>query len=180
MIILGIDPGYARTGFGVIKYVGNRFQVLDYGVISTKAHTPFEIRLLTIFQQIEAVISRYKPDMMAIEELFFSKNTTTAMGTAQARGVIVLAASKGGLPVYEYTPMQVKLAVTGYGRADKNQVGQMVKTILNLERAPKIDDASDALAIAICQAHTGPIHANKAVAGYQYGPKGKNFSEIIG
>ena len=173
MIILGIDPGYAITGYGVIDYVGNRFKTIDYGIVSTKAGTPFELRLLQISQSIDALIERYQPEIMAIEELFFSRNTTTAIGTAQARGVLILSAAKKNMPVFEYTPMQVKLAVTGYGRADKGQVGQMVKTLLNLDKAPKIDDASDALAIAICQAHTGLLGQNKAVGGYQYGPKGK-------
>jgi len=173
MVILGIDPGYAITGYGVISYIGNHFKLLDYGVISTKAHTPFELRLLQIAQETDAIMERFSPDVMAIEELFFSRNTTTAIGTAQARGVLLLSAAKKNLPVYEYTPMQVKSAVTGYGRADKSQVGQMVKILLKLEKVPHIDDASDALAIAICQAHTGEIGTNKAVSGYQYGPKGK-------
>ena len=173
MVIMGIDPGYAITGYGVISYDRNHFQMLDYGVISTRAHTPFELRLLQIANETEGLILRHKPDVMAIEELFFSRNTTTAIGTAQARGVLILSAARQNLPVYEYTPMQVKSAVTGYGRADKNQVAEMVKLLLHLEKLPKFDDASDALAIAICQAHTGCIGSNKAVSGYQYGPKGK-------
>lgn len=174
MIIVGIDPGYAITGYGVVEYTSNHFKTLDYGVISTKAGTPFELRLLTIFQEIEALIARYHPDVMAVEELFFARNTTTAIGTAQARGVIILSGAKAGIPVFEYTPMQVKLAVTGYGRADKNQVSSMIKILLHLDKSSKmIDDASDALAIAICQAHTGPVNNNKAVGGYQYGPNGK-------
>ena len=176
MIIIGIDPGYAITGFGVIEYTSNHFRTIDFGVISTKAGVPFELRLLAIYQQLEALIVRYQPDVMAVEELFFSKNTTTAIGTAQARGIIILAGAKAGIPVYEYTPMQVKLAVTGYGLADKNQVGQMIKVLLHLDMAPKVDDASDALAIAICQAHTGLSNDNKAVGGYQYGWNGKNYS----
>ena len=174
MIILGIDPGYAITGYGVISYERNHFKLLDYGVISTKAHTPFELRLLQISTEMDSLIARFSPEIMAIEELFFSRNTTTAIGTAQARGVLILSAAKKNIPVYEYTPMQVKLAVTGYGRADKHQVGDMVKLLLNLDKPPKIDDAADALAIAICQAHTGRIGSNKAVSGYQYGPKGRS------
>jgi len=174
MIILGIDPGYAITGYGLIEYQSNRSRMLDYGVVSTQARVPFEIRLLTIYQQIESLIQRYSPDVMAVEELFFSRNTTTAIGAAQGRGVAILAAAKAGIPVYEYTPMQVKLAVTGYGRADKKQVSQMVKTILCLDKLPVKDDASDALAIAICQAHTGMLRGNKAVGGYQLGPTSKN------
>lgn len=172
MIIVGIDPGYAITGYGVIQHQSNRLKVFDYGVVSTKASVPFEIRLLTIFQEITALIERYSPDVLAIEELFFSRNTTTAIGTAQARGVVILAAAKAGIPVFEYTPMQVKLAVTGYGRADKNQVSQMVKALLCLEKIPCKDDAADALAVAICQAHTGTMQCNKAVGGYQYGSAG--------
>ncbi|HOO61910.1 MAG TPA: crossover junction endodeoxyribonuclease RuvC, partial [Bacillota bacterium] len=137
------------------------------GAIMTKAHTPFELRLLTIYQQCEAVIERYHPDVMAIEELFFARNTTTAIGTAQARGVVILAAAKAGIPVYEYTPMQIKQAVTGYGRADKNQVAQMVKMLLKMDQLPKPDDVTDALAITICQGHTGLNRAFEAVSGYQ-------------
>ena len=173
MVILGIDPGYAITGYGVVSYERNHFTVLDYGAITTKAHTPFEQRLLTLHQQLDAIIARFQPEVMAIEELFFQRNTTTAIGTAQARGVLILAAADGNIPVYEYTPMQIKQAVTGYGRADKNQVSTMVKMLLNLESVPKPDDVTDALAIAICQAHTGVNSAFEAVAGYQYGRYGK-------
>ncbi len=173
MVILGIDPGYAITGYGVVSYEKNHFSVLDYGAITTKAHTPFEQRLLTLHQQLDAVISRFHPDVMAIEELFFQRNTTTAIGTAQARGVLILSAAEANIPVYEYTPMQIKQAVTGYGRADKNQVSTMVKMLLHLEEMPKPDDVTDALAIAICQAHTGVNSAFEAVAGYQYGRYGK-------
>ncbi|MBQ0012021.1 MAG: crossover junction endodeoxyribonuclease RuvC [Clostridiales bacterium] len=173
MVILGIDPGYAITGYGVVSYERNHFTVLDYGAITTKAHTPFEQRLLTLHQQLDAIIARFQPEVMAIEELFFQRNTTTAIGTAQARGVLILAAAEGNIPVYEYTPMQIKQAVTGYGRADKNQVSTMVKMLLNLESVPKPDDVTDALAIAICQAHTGVNSAFEAVAGYQYGRYGK-------
>ncbi len=175
MIILGIDPGYAITGYGLIEYLSNRSRMLDFGVVSTQARVPFEIRLLTIYQELEALIRRYSPDVMAVEELFFSRNTTTAIGAAQARGVAILAAAKAGIPVYEYTPMQIKLAVTGYGRADKNQVSQMVKTILCLDQIPAKDDASDALAVAICQAHTGLFRGSKAVGGYQLGPTSKKL-----
>ncbi|NLW89615.1 MAG: crossover junction endodeoxyribonuclease RuvC [Clostridiaceae bacterium] len=174
MIIIGIDPGYAITGYGLIEHVSNRSRVLDFGVISTRSKEPFEFRLLKIFNELEALISRYRPDIMAVEEIFFSRNTTTAIGSAQARGVAILAGAKAGIPVFEYTPMQVKLAVTGYGRADKNQVSQMVKTLLCLDKIPCKDDASDALAVAICQAHTGLLHGNKVVGGYQYGPSSGN------
>ena len=178
MIIVGIDPGYAITGFGVVSYEKNHFQVLDYGAITTKAHTPFEQRLLTIHQQMDVLIERFHPDVMAIEELFFARNTTTAIGTAQARGVVILAAAEANIPVYEYTPMQIKQAVTGYGRADKTQVSQMVKMLLNLEKMPKPDDVTDALAVAICQAHTGINRAFEAVGGYQYGRYGKKEFDL--
>ena len=154
MIILGIDPGYAITGYGVVSYEKNHFTVMDYGAITTKAHTPFEQRLLTLHQQMDALMERHHPDVMAIEELFFERNTTTAIGTAQARGVEILAAAEANVPVYEYTPMQIKQAVTGYGKADKKQIQQMVKLLLKLDEIPKPDDAADAIACAIthCQA----------------------------
>ncbi len=155
MIIIGIDPGYAITGYGIIEYKGNKLKVLDFGVISTPAGTPFEKRLLKISEDLDELIKCYNPNSMAIEELFFSRNTTTAMGTAQARGVAILTGAKAGMKVYEYTPLQVKMAVSGYGRADKNQIQQMVKILLNLKEIAKPDDASDGLAVAICHAHTG-------------------------
>ena len=178
MIILGVDPGYAITGYGVISYEKNHFGVLDFGAITTKAHTPFEQRLLTLHQQMNVLMERFHPEVMAIEELFFQRNTTTAIGTAQARGVEILSAAQANVPVYEYTPMQIKQAVTGYGRADKNQVSQMVKMLLNLDKIPKPDDVTDALAVAICQAHTGVNSAFAAVSGYQYGRYGKKEWDV--
>ena len=167
MIFMGIDPGYAITGYGIVDYTRNKFKVLDYGVISTKAGTPFELRMLAIFDGLTRSIEQYQPAAVAIEELFFSRNTTTAIGTAQARGVAVLCGAKAGLPVYEYTPRQVKLAVAGYGLAEKNQVQQMVRIILGLAEIPKPDDAADALAIAICHAHSGSDPKSLVVGGYQ-------------
>ncbi len=167
MIILGIDPGYAITGFGVIQFEDRRLVALDYGVIKTEAHTPFPERLLAIDQALSSLSSHYRPDCFVIEELFFSRNTTTAIGTAQARGVAVVAAARANLPVYEYTPMQVKLAVTGYGRAEKKQMQEMVRVLLRLKEQPKPDDAADALAVAICHAHSGNRKSNLAVGGYQ-------------
>jgi len=167
MIIIGIDPGYAITGFGIVEYKNNKFAVIDFGVISTKSTMPFEKRLLSISDGIDDLFQKYKPDSMAIEELFFSRNTTTAIGTAQARGVAVLSGAKAGINVYEYTPLQVKVAVSGYGRADKNQVQQMVKILLNLKEIVKPDDAADALAVAICHAHTGINQSYLARGGYQ-------------
>ena len=167
MIVIGIDPGYAITGYGVVEYLSNRFKSLDYGVISTKPDMPFEHRLLRISEELERLIGVWQPDAMAVEELFFSRNTTTAMGAAQGRGVAVLSGARAGLAVYEYTPMQVKLSVTGYGRAEKQQVQQMVRILLNLQKLPKPDDAADALAVAICHAHCGNRTEALARGGYQ-------------
>jgi len=154
MIILGIDPGYAIVGYGVIEYTGNKFKVLEYGSIETKAGTDFSVRLLKIHKGMEELIKRYSPDAVAVEELFFNTNTKTAIKVAQARGVILLSGSLSTAEVFEYTPLQVKQSVCGYGRADKNQVQQMVKLLLNLEKVPKPDDTADALAVAICHAHS--------------------------
>ncbi len=169
---IGIDPGYAITGYGIIKKTGNKFSVVDYGVIETKAHTDFPVRLLAINEKIRGLLEIYKPDFMSIEEIFISQNRTTAVGTAQARGVVILEAARANIPVYEFTPGQVKLAVTGYGKAEKKQVQTMVKSLLGLKEMPKPDDAADALAIAICLANTGTINSGKAVSGYQYGRYG--------
>ncbi len=154
MRILGIDPGIAIVGYGIIEHVGNRFKVIDYGSIQTKAHTPLTERLQIIYTELRQLIYEHKPDCMAIEELFFNNNAKTAITVAQARGVIILGGVNEGLTVSEYTPLQVKQAVTGYGRADKNQVQQMTKALLGLDKVPKPDDTADALAIAICHAHT--------------------------
>lgn len=167
MIIMGVDPGYAITGYGIISYDRGKLRPLDFGVISTPAGQAFELRLLTIFEGLEELMDHYKPEVVAVEELFFSNNKTTAIGTAQARGMVLLAAAKRGLPIYEYTPMQIKKAVTGEGRAEKAQVQMMVRILLGLREVPKPDDAADALAVAICQAHTGQLDHFKAVGGYQ-------------
>ena len=154
MIILGIDPGFAIVGVGVIEYTGNKFKVIDYFAVTTKAHTPIEERIKIIYDEIEDVIKKYKPDFMAVEELFFNNNAKTAIAVGQARGVILLAAVNANVPIYEYTPLQVKQAVVGYGRADKVQVQHMIKAILGLKSVPKPDDVADALAIAVCHAHS--------------------------
>ncbi len=167
LIVLGIDPGYAITGYGVIAYRNNQFRCLDCGVVRTKASEYFADRLLQINQRLEGLIESWQPHVVAVEELFFSRNTTTAIGTAQARGVAVLCGARAGLPVFEYTPMQVKLAVTGYGKADKQQVQQMVRVLLSLQQIPKPDDAADALAVAICHAHSGNRETALARGGYQ-------------
>jgi crossover junction endodeoxyribonuclease RuvC len=150
MIILGIDPGTATTGYGLIKKDGQKYQFLKYGCILTPAKTPLHDRLETIFEELTELVSEHQPDHIAVEELFFNSNTTTAMSVGQARGVILLAAKKAGLSIFEYTPLEVKMALTGYGRADKKQMQQMVKVLLGLSEIPKPDDAADALAIAIC------------------------------
>lgn len=153
MITLGIDPGYAIVGFGAVDYRGSHFRVLDYGVIETKAKTPFGERIELIFNGMCRLLDSVKPDALAIEKLFFNTNTTTAIDVAQARGVILLAAELKGVRVYEYTPLQVKQSVVGYGRAEKKQVQEMTRLILNLEKIPRPDDAADALAMAICHCH---------------------------
>lgn len=159
MIVMGIDPGFAITGYGVVDYTGNRFRVLDYGIIRTEAGCPFPERLLVLHKEMAELTKRHKPDVMAVEELFFNTNVTTGLKVGHARGVILLSAAISGIQVFEYTPMQVKLAVVGYGNAKKPQVQQMVKVLLGMEAIPKPDDAADALAVAICQAHTGILRA---------------------
>lgn len=154
MIILGIDPGYAIVGYGVIEYNNARFRTLAYGAITTPAHTNTEDRIKIIYDALDKLIKTYHPDCMAIEELFFNTNQKTAIVVAEARGVMLLCAVQNGLKIFEYTPLQVKQAVVGYGRAEKKQVIAMVVNFLNLEKKPKLDDTADALAIAVCHAHT--------------------------
>ena len=178
--IIGIDPGYAITGYGIIEKSGKRLKVIDYGVIETKPKTDFEVRLLTINEHVRSLLEIYKPDYMAIEELFLSRNTTTAIGTAQARGVVIVEAARANIPVYEFTPGQIKLAVTGYGKAEKKQVQMMVTRLLSLKEIPKPDDAADGLAVAICLANTGIMASGKAVAGYQYGRYGYSNKSPLG
>ncbi len=155
MIIMGIDPGLAIVGYGIVEYKAPRFRTLAYGAVTTPAHTEIPDRLEIIFSEISDLIELYHPDDIAIEELFFNTNITTGISVAEARGVILLAAKRKKVGIYEYTPLQVKQAVVGYGRAEKKQVQLMTKTILNLQKMPKLDDTSDALAIAVCHAHTG-------------------------
>ena len=150
MKVLGIDPGYALIGLGAIEYTGNRYKVIKYGKIETKAGRELPERLEEIFRQMNVWLAEIKPDVVSVEQLFFNTNTTTAISVAQARGVILLACRINNINVYEYTPLQVKQAVAGYGRAEKTQIQKMVKTILNLEAVPKPDDVADALAVAIC------------------------------
>ncbi|NMP36769.1 MAG: crossover junction endodeoxyribonuclease RuvC [Clostridiales bacterium] len=153
MIILGIDPGYAIVGYGVVEYVSNHFRVLDYGAVTTQAGEPFNERLETIYDGVSLLIERFKPDAVSMEKLFFNNNAKTAIDVSQARGVLVLAAQKSKTELFEYTPLQVKQSVVGYGRAEKKQVQEMTRLLLNLEAIPKPDDAADALAMAICHAH---------------------------
>ena len=150
MVILGIDPGVATIGFGLIRAERGKNTLLQYGVITTPAGIPLSQRLLQISRDMDELLAQFKPDEMAVEELFFTKNITTGISVAHGRGVILLAAEKAGVPIYEYTPMQVKQAVVGYGGAQKRQVMLMTQRLLNMKEVPKPDDAADALALAIC------------------------------
>lgn len=154
MRILGIDPGYAILGWGVIDVTGNRFSVVDYGSILTDNSMEMPARLQVLYNGLTELINKYKPDDASIEQLFFNNNAKTAILVGEARGVAVLACANGNLNIGEYTPLQIKQALVGYGRADKKQVQYMVKTMLNLKSVPKPDDTADALAAAICHAHS--------------------------
>ena len=155
MIILGIDPGFAIVGWAVIESNLGNVRPIAFGAITTPAHTPLESRLLMIERDLTEVIDKYKPEEMAIEELFFNTNITTGIKVAEARGVIIMTACSMDVKISEYTPLQVKQAVVGYGRAEKKQVISMVTRLLGLEKPPKPDDTADALAIAVCHAHCG-------------------------
>ena len=151
MRILGIDPGTGRLGFGVIEIVKtNHPKLVDAGVITTPAHQPDSERMITIFDELSEIIKDTKPDVMSVEKLFFAQNVTTALQVAQARGVVLLCGQQSGLVMAEYTPLQIKMALTGYGRADKKQMQEMVRVILGLKEAPQPDDCADALAAALC------------------------------
>ena len=154
MRILGIDPGYAIVGFGVLDYQNNKFSVVDFGAITTPAGMDFNRRLEIIYDEMDLLIKRTKPEAMAIEKLFYNTNAKTVIDVGQARGVIMLSAQKNGLKAYEYTPLQVKQSVVGYGRAEKKQVMEMVKRLCHLTEAPKPDDAADAVALALCHARS--------------------------
>lgn len=149
MRILGIDPGTGKIGYGLMEAKGNDLSVIDYGCITTPVRMDLPKRLVIIFEEIEKLISDTKPDMMAIEKLFFARNVTTVMSVGEARGVVVLAAAKNEIRIFEYTPLQVKQAITGYGRAEKGQIQRMVQKILHMQKPPRPDDAADALAVAI-------------------------------
>ncbi len=159
MVVLGIDPGYAIVGYGIVSFVGSGYKALGCGAILTEADTPFEDRLKIIFDSMNDLIQKVKPDAISIESLYFQNNQKTGIKVAEARGVILLCARLAGIPVFEYTPLQVKTAVTGYGKAKKPQVMEMTKRLLKLCKMPRFDDTCDALAVAICH-----IHANGASA----------------
>ena len=153
MLILGMDPGLAISGYGIINYTGNKFEIIKYGAITTESDEDFPKRLKHIYDSYISIIDMYKPEAVAIEELFYNKNAKTAMAIAQARGVHLLAAENKKIPLYEYTPLQIKQGIVGYGRAEKRQVQEMVRVLLNLKEIPKPDDAADGLAVAICHAN---------------------------
>lgn len=152
MKIIGVDPGLGRTGWGIIEEDNGRQKVLGYGCIETSKNSSESERIKSIFNEISSLLKKHQPEVLSIEKLFFNKNVTTALSVGQARGVILLAAAKNGLIIEEYTPLQVKIAIAGYGRAEKNQVGQMVKASLGLKEIPRPDDTADALAIALTHA----------------------------
>ncbi len=154
MLVLGIDPGTATTGYGLVKYEAGRQLMIDYGVISTKANMEMAFRLCKINQDLDNLITKYSPDVVAVEHLYHQNNAKTVITVAQGRGVVLMTAANRGLEVAEYTPLQVKQSVVGYGKADKNQVQFMVQKILTLPALPKPDDAADALAVAICHVHS--------------------------
>jgi len=159
MLVLGIDPGTAITGYGLVRGEDDGLTLVGYGAITTSADWPLPERLQRIYRELTAVIEDRQPTAVAVEELFFSKNVRTALSVGQARGVALLAAANAGLPIHEYTPLQVKQAITGYGRATKDQVQQMVKMLLGLDSVPQPDDAADAIAVAICHIHSAKLTA---------------------
>lgn len=154
MRILGIDPGYAIVGWGVVDFDNNHYKTVDYGAITTEKDMEMSLRLKNIYAEISMLVDKYMPDVVAIEELFFNKNVKTAILVAQARGVAITACVNRNVPLFEYTPLQIKQALVGYGRADKIQVQQMVKLILHLDKIPKPDDTADALAVAVCHGNS--------------------------
>ena len=155
MIVLGIDPGYAIVGCGVVEYKNNHFTMLDYGAVTTPAGMPFNIRLERIYDGVSELMEKYKPEAMSIEKLFYNNNAKTVIDVSQASGVLVLAAQKHRIPIFEYTPLQVKQAIVGWGGAEKKQIQQMVKMLLHMETIAKPDDAADAIAIALTHAAAG-------------------------
>lgn len=154
MRIIGIDPGYAIMGYGILDYNGNKFKTVTYGSIETPAGIPMPQRLNMIYTELDRILAEYQPEEASIEELFFNSNTTTAISVGEARGVALLACERHGVRISEYTPLQIKQSLVGFGRAEKKQVQTMVKLILNLKEVPKPDDTADAVAAAICHAHS--------------------------
>lgn len=152
MRILGIDPGIGRAGWGVVELIGGKVEVRDYGCIETPKEHSLELRIKALYDTVSKIIAAHQPEALAIESLFFNKNVTTAIAVGQARGVVLLAAAQNNMTVTSYTPQQVKIGITGYGKADKQQVGQMIKLVLKLQAIPKPDDTADALAIAVTHA----------------------------
>ena len=165
MRILGIDPGYAIVGWGVLDFDNVHFSVVKYGAITTSPETAFDKRLDEIYGDMNIVIDKFRPDCMSIEKLYFNSNITTGIDVAQARGVIILSAVQHNVKIYEYTPLQVKVSVTGYGRAEKHQVQEMTRNILGLKSIPKPDDTADALALAITHGHTGGSRLSEIMRG---------------
>jgi crossover junction endodeoxyribonuclease RuvC len=154
VLILGIDPGTAITGYGLVREDDKGLALIDCGVITTPSDQPLPLRLQAIYHGLAALIREHRPDSAAVEELFFSRNVRTALSVGHARGVILLALADAGLPTYEYKPLQIKQAIAGYGGADKHQVQEMVRMLLNLEHVPQPDDAADAVAVAVCHIHS--------------------------
>ena len=165
MRILGIDPGIAIVGFGLIESDRGGQRMLQYGAITTPKELPLAERLVLIGNDMEELIAQLKPDAIAVEEMFFTNNITTGIAVAHGRGIVLYTAQKSGVPLYEYTPMQVKMAVTGYGKAEKRQVMDMTKRLLNLKAVPKPDDAADALAIALCHARSATSLLSRVQGG---------------
>lgn len=157
MIILGIDPGTAIIGYGIIKTQNNKIHYIDHGCIYTQKENSDQERLLTINKELKKIIKKYKPDCLSVEKLFFFKNAKTVISVSQAKGVILLTAHKEKLPIFEYTPLQVKMAITGYGKATKKQIQKTVKMVLGLKEIPSPDDAADAISVAICHANSIPL-----------------------
>jgi crossover junction endodeoxyribonuclease RuvC len=165
VLVLGIDPGTAITGYGLVRETRDRLYLVDSGVVTTRAGQPLPKRLQIIYGGLTAIIRQHEPDVAAVEELFFSRNVRTALSVGHARGVTLLALADADLPIHEYKPLEVKQAVAGYGGADKQQVQEMVRMLLNLERAPQPDDAADAVAVAVCHIHSARMAALIASAG---------------
>jgi crossover junction endodeoxyribonuclease RuvC len=159
MLVLGIDPGTAITGWGAVRKQGDDLVLVDYGTVNTSKDTPLPQRLKTIHRELGEIISQHRPDAVAVETLFFSKNVKTALSVGQARGVALLAVAEAGIPFHEYTPLEVKQSVVGYGRATKDQIQQLVKMLLRLDSVPQPDDAADAIAVAICHIHSARLEA---------------------